>query len=237
MCDLFGLSCNGQDKATTSLQYFADHSTRNPHGWGVAYYRGSEAVLRKKPEAAKTSDDFHMAIGEAESNLIISHIRNASRGELHERNCHPFMQVFQDRHWVFAHNGHVDGIGKHHRAKGETDSETVFNILLDGIEEYHSINEVGGNYSGLKYSVKNLFNEYEFGRDIKLNFLLTDGNMMYAFNHHPEKPFYYARRQRPYGGAFTISTQKLDGDDWKKLPEDRILLVNNGEVQALSHLI
>ena len=46
MCDLFGLSCNEEDRATMSLPRFAElFSRQNPQGWGIAYYDDNKAVV------------------------------------------------------------------------------------------------------------------------------------------------------------------------------------------------
>jgi len=63
---------------------------------------------------------------------------------------------------------------------------------------------------------------------------MSDGSILYAFNHYPGTPLYFLRREKDYGGAFLISTQKLTSENWKKLPSDRLLLVNRGEILVLS---
>ena len=51
MCDLFGLSCNEEDRATKSLPRFAElFSRQNPQGWGIAYYDDNKAVV-VRPQA------------------------------------------------------------------------------------------------------------------------------------------------------------------------------------------
>lgn len=228
MCDLIGLCCDSASKAIPLLNSFAEHSIRNPHGWGIAYYRGSEAILRKKPESALASKEFFRTMDEAESEIIISHIRNASCGDKHERNCHPFKHDFRGRQWIFAHNGHVDGITIHPRSGGETDSETVFHMLLD------SIDRANDPYSGIIGGLECLFNEYEHGRAVKLNFLLSDGENMYAFSHHQEKPMFTSGKQAESGESMVISTQLLDGMNWAKLPEDRLLVACRGKLLKMS---
>lgn len=228
MCELYGISFSTPGKAISGLHRFADHSGRNPHGWGIAYYQNGEAVLKKMPEKALISKNYFQAAEEAESDVIISHIRHASRGEKHERNCHPFSYHMDGRDWVFAHNGHVDGIGVHPRAGGETDSESIFHMLLD------SIKDQSNTESGLKYGITNLFEEYEFGRQIKLNFILSDGTNVYAFGHHQEKPLYYQNVYRKQGAQAMVATQVLNCTMWDKLPTDRLLVIAQGQIQSIS---
>lgn len=228
MCELYGISFSRPGKAISPLHRFADHSGRNPHGWGIAFYRQGDAVIQKLPEKALLSKTYFQAVEEAEGEVIISHIRHASRGEMVERNCHPFVHHMDGRDWVFAHNGHVDGIYIHPRAAGETDSESVFHILLDNIIDRSDV------VSGLQYGITSLFEEYEFGRQIKLNFLLSDGDNVYAFGHHPEKPMYYQNLYHMKGARTMVSTQVLDGTPWVKLPNDRLLVVAQGQIQSIS---
>lgn len=235
MCDLFGLSCNEKDRATRSLPVFGRYSEINDEGWGIAYYKYHKAITKKKPEKAKSSQEFFKTIEEAKSNIIIAHIRLATRGHICEENCHPFKQSFQNKDWVFAHNGNVAGITQHNRSEGETDSEQVFNFILDQIQEYQNQGQIRGIYPGLTNGIKSVFEA--FGRTITLNFLMSDGCILYAFSHYTGKPIYFLRREKDYGGAFLISTQKLSNENWKQLPPDRLLLISRGEILVLSDRI
>jgi predicted glutamine amidotransferase len=228
MCELFGFSCESAGRVDVLLRSFAGHAVRNPHGWGIAYYGNGELTLKKKAENALASPDFTRAAVEAEGSVIISHIRNKSCGAVHERNCHPFVGALDGRQWTFAHNGHIDGICLHPRCGGETDSEAVFHMLLDSIATHDD------PYAGIVKCVDRLFNEYEFGREVRLNFLLTNGETIYAFNHHPEKTMYMTDRQTAGGPAFIVATQVLDDGSWTALPEDRVVVVSRGRVMAIS---
>jgi glutamine amidotransferase len=231
MCELFGYSCESAGRADALLRNFAGHAVRNPHGWGIACYDKGELTLKKKPETALGSPDYARAAGEAEGGIIISHIRHASCGEVHERNCHPFIGTLNGRQWTFAHNGHIDGICLHPHCGGETDSEAVFHMLLD------SIAARGDAFTGIVKCVDSLFNEYEFGREVRLNFLLSDGETIYAFNHHPEKTMYLADRRTAGGSSLIVATQVLDDSLWKPLPEDRVIVVRQGRLVARSEKI
>ena len=46
---------------------------------------------------------------------------------------------------------------------------------------------------------------------------------------------YFLRREKEYGGAMLVSTQKLTEDeDWKTIPTDRLMVINRGEIVTLS---
>jgi glutamine amidotransferase len=235
MCELFGFSSNCEANVVNGLQDFAEHSDRNPHGWGLAYYGNSGAVLKKKAVEARKSPEYYDAIRLARSKVIISHIRHASCGKINEANCHPFYQAFLGKEWVFAHNGHVDGVARHPRTGGGTDSESVFNVLLDNVL-IHRNRDNGAAYHGISGGIASLFDDYEFGRQIGLNFVMSDGRTLYAFNHHADKPMYYSSSDG-LERSVTVSTQKLDGYAWEYLPTDRLMLVADGNVIALSDRI
>ncbi len=241
MCDLFGLSCNGKDRATYSLPLFEEYARRNRHGWGLAYYENNRAVVKRKAESALNSDLFHEAINEARSNNIISHIRYATPGTdgnvtQCDANCHPFTINYRNRDWIFAHNGVVDNIRPHSNSEGDTDSEQVFRFLMDSIRGYLSRGAPRGLYGGLVQAIRLLFAEY--GRDHTLNFLMSDGSMFYAFTHYPRTPIYYLRREKEYGGAMLLSTKKLtESEDWKAIPTDKLMAINRGEIVTLSKSI
>lgn len=226
MCELFGLSCTEKERATISLPVFGDYSDINKDGWGVGYYEGNRAIIRKKPERARLSSEFQEVIREAKSNIIIAHLRLRTNGEICERNCHPFKVNFLNKDWIFAHNGDVSGIEKHPRAEGETDSEQVFLFMIDKIKEYYNRRAIRGLYPGLMKAIKWIFDRY--GTAVHLNFLLSDGNLLYIYHHYPLKPMYLLRREKDYGGAILISTQRLSNEDWLAIPKDRILTLSKG---------
>ena len=231
MCELFGFSCESPGRAEALLCSFAEHAIRNPDGWGIACYDRQELTLAKKPEIAAASPAYYQAAAAAEGQIIISHIRHASCGEIHERNCHPFVADQGGKRWTFAHNGHIDGICLHPRCGGETDSEAVFHMLLDSIAVH------GDAFTGIIQCIDTLFNEYEFGRQVRLNFLLSDGETIYAFNHHPEKTMYLTDRPTAGGASVIVTTQALDGGSWQALPVDRVMVIRNGRLAAMSEKI
>lgn len=241
MCELFGLSCNKKDRATRSLPLFGGLSdiTRATDGWGIGYYENGAAVIKKKPVNARTDREFLEYIEKPESNIIIAHLRWKSPGsDVCEGNCHPFKQNFNNQDWLFAHNGKVDNISMHPRSEGRIDSEQAFNFLIDYIKEYQNQGQIRGRYPGILYGIKKLFEQY--GRNINFNFLMSDGDILYVFNHYKNrrnggpKPIYFLRREKDYGGAMLVSTQKLTDENWLSIPEDRLLLILKGDFLNLS---
>jgi|TARA_B110000116_G_scaffold203225_2_gene178262 predicted glutamine amidotransferase len=233
MCDLFGMSCNQEDRATQSLPRFAGFSVRNPHGWGVGWYEGGSARIERAPGRADYSEQFLESIEEARSTNLIAHVRYATHGNHITCNCHPFVRQYRGRDWMFAHNGWVNEAEDHPMAEGDTDSEQIFNHIMDEIECYQSRGEIRGTLPALKHAIATVFERY--GDDINLNLLISDGSMMYAFHHYPAKPMYLIRRSKSYGGAALVSTRELTGEHWIQLEPDRLLVLDRGEVLQYNH--
>ena len=82
-------------------------------------------------------------------------------------------------------------------------------------------------------SIKKVFRNY--GRDISFNFLLSDSINLYAFHHYEDKPIYFLRREKDYGGAILLSTRKLSQEIWQEIPKDRLLVISRGEILVLSN--
>ena len=131
-----------------------------------------------------------------------------------------------------AHNGWVTGAGGHPDAEGDTDSETIFHEIMDKVGEYQNTGTFRGKYQALKKGIKNVFESHH--GTINLNLLISDGNMLYAFNHYSRKPMYMLRRSKSYGGAILISTKQLTDENWEVIPKNRLLCINNGEIEILS---
>jgi predicted glutamine amidotransferase len=121
---------------------------------------------------------------------------------------------------------------------GTTDSEQAFHALIDTIESYVHQSEFRGLYLAVKYGIKRLFEKYS--RYITFHFLLSDGSVLNAFNHNPDAPLYLSRREKDYGDAIVISTEKLQSRDftgWKKIPKDKVVLISDGRVLVVSDRI
>jgi len=244
MCDLFGMSCNHEDRATSSLERFATRSRDNSNndGWGIAFFDEGHAIVERASDdeveiPAVENEKFFDVVRKAKSKNIIAHTRHSTCGSHCELDCHPFKTECFGREWIFAHNGYInswDDSQRHENAQGHTDSESLFLEIMGYAKNYMSENgKIHGLYPAIKHALKKILEKYS----LKLNFLLTDGDMYYTFNHYPDKPMYMLRRMKGYGPVLLLSTQKLDLRDdykWEKLPSDQLLVLNCGEIIVLS---
>ncbi len=142
MCELFAMSSRYPTSVGFSLETLArrgGHDGPHKDGWGVAYFEDHDVfLLRESSPAAESGLVKFMEKNGPPSNLVISHIRQATQGENALRNTQPFQRELGGRTHVFAHNGNLPGIKDKrsldsHRFTpvGDTDSEFAFCCLLE----------------------------------------------------------------------------------------------------------
>ena len=185
MCELLGMECNVPTDIVFSFTGFALRGGKTgPHadGWGLALYDGkfARSFLEPTPACASVVADFIRG-NPIKTLLAVAHVRKKTRGRASLENTHPFKRVLWGRHWVFAHNGTLPRIRRrrlrHETPVGETDSEHAFCWMIeelraafpDGYPQkprrlWKVIAELGG----------------ELGAEGKFNFLLADGQHLYA---------------------------------------------------------
>lgn len=141
MCELLAMSSRIPATVGITLERLARHGGLqglNRDGWGVAFYEGRDAfVLREPRAAAQSALARYIEHSTPPSELVISHIRHATRGVPALQNTQPFRREMGGRVHIFAHNGDLLGIEDKIgalpvwlRPVGETDSELAFCELL-----------------------------------------------------------------------------------------------------------
>jgi predicted glutamine amidotransferase len=153
MCRLFGFRSVIPSHVHSSLiaaeNALGTQSNNHPDGWGVAYYIDGCPQLTRSPLHALGDQLFHRLSGVVSSETVLAHVRKATQGENNVLNCHPF----QYGRWVFAHNGDVANFAQTRSQLrdliaprlrrfilGDTDSETIFYILLSELERLGPLN-------------------------------------------------------------------------------------------------
>ena len=58
---------------------------------------------------------------------------------------------------------------------------------------------------------------------------------LFALCNH--RRMYMLRREKEYGGAILISTQRLTRENWVEVPKNRVTCVLNGEIFVLSDVV
>jgi len=203
-------------------------------GWSIAIYdRGKGHVVRSS-QPAHEDEDFEKAVNEllkSKPSIVMGHLRKASSGCLEGvPNPHPFKRFFQDKEWLFGHNGGmkkqilIDLIGEEflnqHQPTTCTydapdswiDSELYFIFLLKSIEE--NGRDVA---QGIKDGLIKLYEKIEPDHRY-LNFFLTDGQKVWVFRKGNTLFYQY---DQDASIAFVSSTiPDAEQGQWREFPED-----------------
>lgn len=227
MCELFGFTANTEKDISAELRTFYGHSTEHPDGWGLALFPQGQINIEKEPIPAFESTYLsHRMTVPISEKLVIAHIRKASVGSLQYANSHPFpgVDIFGKR-WVFMHNGTLfeepDQAVYAERQQGSTDSERILLRLLERINQESTAPtpercaEILGSLMDQLGVPKN-----------KTNCMLADGEYLWVYANHSEKLWF-----RQEEGAITFSTVPLTDSGWEKVPECRVLLCRDGNMQ------
>ena len=185
MCELLGMVASHPADVAFSFSGFAERGGKTgPHadGWGLSLYDGNFAhtFLENHPAYSSSLARF-LSENPILTRLAVAHIRKMTRGVASIQNTHPFVRVWQGRHIVFAHNGTLPKVKeralRYESVLGDTDSEYAFCVMLETLREAY-----GSRYPASPDELgKTLFElGNQLGNDGIMNFLLADGEHLYA---------------------------------------------------------
>ena len=191
MCELFAMSARWPAAVSFSLEEFSRHGgLSGPHkdGWGIAFYENRDArIIRESIPAASSALERFLERQPIQSNIVLSHIRLATQGDVALSNTQPFSRELGGRLHVFTHNGHLDVTGLNDaalgrfRPLGETDSERAFCNLLKRLEPLWLGEEKAPT---LKSRGEVLESFAEDLRELGIaNFMYSDGELLFAHSH------------------------------------------------------
>ena len=188
MCRLFGMLASEPVDARFWLLSASDsllhQSYRNPDGTGLAHYVGRRPVVEKHPIAAHRDREFATEARRIRSHLFVAHVRHATQGEPRPENTQPFAHDS----FVFAHNGNIEGLEDLPVAMGPfdgaIDSERYSALLR------HHIGQAPNTLTGIWETLSRVIENCTY---TSLNFLLADGDFLYAFR-FPGMEGLYVRR-------------------------------------------
>jgi len=234
MCRLMGYVAGGAttlaDIAGPNFTQFTDLSQKHGDGWGIATADGSKSpTLLIEPSRARESEKFADAAKNLQSNAALLHLRWATLGlAVSEGNTHPFVQGDIS----FIHNGGImppasldpmiapEFIGK---ARGDTDSERYFYVLLSEIAKS---NLTDGVLSG----VRKIRDNCKFSSINAM--LLTPTKLIIICEHNndripdDETDDYYELYYRKDEKGVLVASSGWDQANWKELPNHNVLIVD-----------
>ena len=251
MCELLGLCFNTEVSVHLAFSGLKAGAMDNPDGWGVAWYDeyGTQIVKESKPVfRSRLAENFQEHL-DARSRIFVSHIRRATTGAVGYINTHPFYRRFDQKTWVFAHNGTIDP-GQLNYLSGEfspiggTDSELVFCSLLSWLSRH-----------GIKLADRNDFillhgKLQKINRSGELNLIFSDGRQLFVYHDQSgHVGLHYLLRQAPYKvvrlrgqyltinladvinpeeRGYIVASEPLSNENWKRVKPGQLLIFSQG---------
>jgi predicted glutamine amidotransferase len=203
------------EAANPLIRQSEDHDS----GWGMAVYEraeGGRPSCVRFPEAAYRDDDFRHAT-QLRGRIFNVHVRRATMGGLTSENTHPFCLDA----YSFCHNGTVidyprlmhDRIPRPH---GQTDSEVFFNVVLNEFDR-------GDAIRSLRRSVRTVVERSAFSG---LNFLLSDGERLYAYRLGLFDLHWLHR-----DGQLLVASEKITDERWHTVAQDVLLVLDPDDLE------
>ncbi len=230
----------------------------NADGFGFGWY-GEQDLPGQYRDCRPAFNDgnLHRLAAQVKSPLFLAHVRAAAGGPIQRTNNHPF----QHRHWLFQHNGEINGWPKVMRdlrmdvapelypcIQGTTDSETCFFLALT----YGLADDAPRALSRMVARVERARREHDIDQPFRLTCCATDGETLYALRYssnHASKTLYHSTNIQALQelhnkpdvvppDAVIIVSEPLDkmSQHWAEVPESTLLTVAGGEVRAETFL-
>ncbi len=228
MCELFGVTSKDTLTCNELLKEFYSHSTRHPHGWGLAVLDGIEAQILKEPMQASRSFYLHERLtAPVSGKTLLAHIRYATIGNIDYKNCHPYTGKDESgRRWTLIHNGTIfdyPPLARYlSRQLGDTDSERIFLHLLHLMNQ--KIREGHDMTAEERFRILDqMVCEMSVGN--KLNLLIYDGEYLYVHTNNPNSLYVSQKKD-----LAKFATTPLDQDDWNNVPMTTLLAYQDGNL-------
>lgn len=257
MCELLGLCFNREVTVHLAFSGLKAGATHNPDGWGVAWYNEYDIQVIKEArpvDRSRLARSFLEDLG-ARSSIFVSHIRLATAGEPGYVNTHPFYRKFDDKTWVFAHNGtiHSDQLSLRtgeFMPIGTTDSELIFCSLLSWLKD-HNVPLARRNDFILLHERLG-----EINRLGELNLIFSDGIRLFAY--HDRSGYvglHFLLRHAPYKvvrlrgqyltvdlaeiinpdeRGYLVASEPLSDENWIPFKPGQLLVLSEGNPIFLS---
>jgi glutamine amidotransferase len=232
MCRIFAVRSREPWAIAPAFERLKQLSVVHKDGWGVVNFDDEATQHHRDISPAHCSEKFHELGASLLSRNLLAHIREASVGDLHEDNTHPFCA---DR-WVFCHNGTVRGFSQareplesriasrwRSRIKGDTDSERLFYVFLTYLGEATDLTSVSRALTRTVTEVSQLYPGTDPAKPTALNLFITDGQIS-AVTRFNRSLFYVARDDL----SMIASEPMIDREHWEELPERYVLTVDEG---------
>lgn len=229
MCELFGFSSKNGDCINDYLKEFYRHSSKHPHGWGLACFDGREGFVEKEPVAAIKSNYLKERLTQPiHVKAAFAHIRYATIGNVAYQNCHPFTgKDSGGRRWTLIHNGTIfdypplDELVR--KQAGDTDSERIFLYIMKLICEKEETLQRPLTPQERFELLDDMV--IHMSRGNKLNLLIYDGEWMYVHTNYANSLHFLQKQD-----AVFFSTLPLSREDWNPVSFTTLLAYQDGKL-------
>jgi predicted glutamine amidotransferase len=167
--------------------------TTNGDGFGLGWYAtsGGRPCRYRSTSPAWSDVNLRELAASIESPLFIAHIRATTGTPVQQTNCHPF----RHRHWLFVHNGVIEGFERMRRellvavepslfgdVTGSTDSEALFYLALTfGLED----DPIGGLERAVGF-VEATARSHGIEHPVQMTIGVSDGERLWAVRYSSE---------------------------------------------------
>ena len=219
----------------------------NADGYGFGWYDKEQLPCSYRSPMPIWSDPNLQHLGRGlESELWLGFIRSATEGaSVNHTNTQPFF----DDELLFMHNGYIENFSSHicHKIsddlsndiradiKGTTDSEYLFALLREILN-----NDKEMSIEEACIQMQNRLAEYIGDNKALLNFIISDGELIYALRHglnHDSPSLYYTTDDELFPDAQVIASEPMTPQTlWQPVPDHHILILSNDDPPELVSL-
>lgn len=230
---------------------------KGSNGWGIGFYQHGSAFLIKKASPLEKDERVESVTNKIRSQIFVSHVRQASVGEIKVANTQPFRYGS----WLFAHQGTIQQFRRikpklikalypplKKKLQGTTDSEHCFVLLL-------SLLKGAGHLKKGEITIDNVLNaltkmmtmlgEWASKSKVKepsaYNFVLTNGNYIIGVRKGYPLYVYFSGESpdsNPNQSATLTENSSIESliissirfgslSDWKEVPENSFCIIDS----------
>ena len=181
-------------------------------GWGLACFQDGALTMHMRDAgcAADAAKYYGTAWKIAKLNIerapgrsliVMGHLRRAgSKGLAAQKFAHPFIEERDGITWAFQHNGSLKGYTD---KAGLIDSQVIFNLLLDHIEERGHDAVAKATATAREVAIE------KYGGFTGLNFMLSDGRSLYVYRDFQENGQYYTLYMDHFGEMIVTASEPI----------------------------
>jgi gamma-glutamyl hercynylcysteine S-oxide hydrolase len=207
----------------------------NADGFGFSWYKpANKPALYRQAFPIWNDANLKDLSQSLKQTLFFAMVRSATGGQAMSLNN---TQPFTYKHWMFQHNGYIQNFSEEYRVpsrhllnnkyeniiQGNTDSETLFALLMQHIEQSNSPAD----------AIRQTF--HDIGELIKrerslLNIMLTDGHTIYASKHAINglcPSLYYGKNINdfPDNSQLLVSEALNEDKHWQAIDDHSIIII------------